>query len=62
MLEKNTPMLMVRLFLTTADLQALQESLADSVCYRCKRKYRHHRDADHRFFEYAEDLDPEEAN
>ena len=62
MLERNAAMFMVRLFLTAADLRTFQESLADCVCYRCKRIYRHHCDADHRFFEYAEDLDPEEAN
>jgi hypothetical protein len=60
MLEKNGPML--NLFIAAADVRALQKSLADRICYRCKRKYSDHRDADHRFFEYAEDLDPEEAN
>jgi hypothetical protein len=60
MLEKNGPM--VRLLFTAADAEALRKSLADCICYRCKQKYRDHRDADHCFFEYVEDPEPEDAN
>ena len=59
MLEKNGPL---RLSLTAADVQALRKSLADCICYLCKRKYRDHRHADHRFFEHVDDVDPKEAN
>jgi hypothetical protein len=40
-------------------LTAMQESLADLPCYRCKIKYRNHQDADHMWIECAEDLDQE---
>ncbi len=60
MLEKHGPI--VRLLFTAADAEALRKSLADRICYRCKQKYRDHRDADHFFFEYVEDPEPEDAN
>ena len=59
MSEKNGRAL--RVFFSEADVRAIRESLADFICSRCRQKYRDHRDADH-FFEYAEDLDPDEAD
>ena len=48
-------------FFSEADARAIQESLADFICSRCRQKYRDHRDADH-FFEYAGDLNPDQAD
>lgn len=59
MSEKNRGALGV--FFSEADVRAIEESLADFVCSRCRQKYRDHREADH-LFEYVEDLDPDEAD
>jgi hypothetical protein len=40
---------------TEVSVKAIQESLADFICSRCKQRYRYHWYADH-FFEYTEEL------
>ena len=40
---------------TEVNVRAIQESLADFICSRCKQRYRDHWYADH-FFEYTEEL------
>ena len=47
---------------TRPEVEAIQEMLANRVCYRCKFRYCEHQDADHYFFEEPEDAIPEESN
>jgi hypothetical protein len=50
------------LIVTPREIEMLQLLLAACVCYRCKINYRDHGGADHLFFEFPEDLPPEESN
>jgi hypothetical protein len=47
---------------TRWEMETLMRALAELVCYRCKRSYSEHAEADHYFFEAAEDAVAEESN
>jgi hypothetical protein len=47
---------------TRWEAEAIMRALAKLVCYRCRRSYSQHAEADHYFFDAAEDVVPEESN
>jgi hypothetical protein len=49
-------------FVTELEIETIWELLADLICCRCKFRYRDHANADHLFFNNAEDAGFEEFN
>jgi hypothetical protein len=47
---------------TRWEMEVIMRALAELVCYRCKQPYSGHSEADHYFFDAAEDAAPEESN
>ena len=48
--------------ISEADLLEVLAANADAICYRCKVRFKDHRDADHLFFEELDEAPDEEFN
>ena len=49
-------------YISEADFLEVLAANADAICYRCKVRFKDHRDADHLFFEELDEAPDHEFN